>query len=588
MLCGFLSAGAPFAFASEQASHLAPARIPVLENLGIIPVRWEAGETDQSTLGDGRKFINSNFSAAVRDARRFRVLDNDLVASSWSTPKGRAELIGQFELHAFASLTVSARPDVITLTGRLLGSDLAVLIQESENVQASWIATAGSDEIKEKLESLMFRVFNRIPMDVSVTSVQGAFITVSGGKEQGVHVGDNLEIMRVSVAAKHPADGSWLKFHSEPLGKAKVIEVKRNSSIAKLEALVREGAVTPGDGARIPAISGRAKFARLAETPEFRDGGSSKTIVVPPLYQDGVPQSQPTAERSKRDSVPSLPSGQVTEPTVVSTPANQYPQQTSGESRSGQTVAQPTNAPRNDDKKAEDKKDDDSPLTVAGVVRSVADDITFKAGAQTWSLSGPVSDSGKFPLWLFNTIGADVTRTLMPNLKLTWGGHLGFGQTTKSSYLAYSAGAKIFFEADFPMLRPLIKTWRAGGLGQLSGLSVPEGVFGGGDFLKSGGFAGLAGEINVGTALGESFDWFAEFALMPMNIGRLGYSQKMSTIESAMGWSLTLGAFKPANPDEIEWGGLFGWTSEKMTLANNGRPEMSWMQLMALARWELQ
>ena len=82
-------------------------RLPVIHQIGSAPVRFE-GDLDDSSL---KKHFTNGFYKAARDARRFRVLDDDLVAGLWSTKKGRAELVSQFELHAFASFNVVTRGD---------------------------------------------------------------------------------------------------------------------------------------------------------------------------------------------------------------------------------------------------------------------------------------------------------------------------------------------------------------------------------------------------------------------------------------------------------------------------------------------
>lgn len=228
-------------------------RLPVIHQIGAIPARFEGDEIDSAL----KQRLNNAFSSAVRDARRFRVLDDDLVGGLWNTPKGRSELVSQFELHAFASMNIAARGETTIISTRLLSPDLAVWLLESDSITSSTLAMKSTDELLEFAQNLLFRLFNRIPADVSVTSVQGTFVTVSGGEEQGIRLEDEITLARYLISSRHPANNTWLSFHEQVLAKAKIVEVKKYTAVARLTSMVREGAVEVGDGARIPAISGR-------------------------------------------------------------------------------------------------------------------------------------------------------------------------------------------------------------------------------------------------------------------------------------------------------------------------------------------
>ena len=255
-------------------------KIPVIHQVGILPVQLEA-EGESYDLKQIQGKLDRIFPKVGRDAKRFRVLNDDLIRGLWNTPAGRDELRGQFELHAYLALSIVPRDDTVTIGCRLLGPDLQNYMLETELYQRSWLMNAPSEGIRVKLEELVFRLINRIPIDVSVTSVQGPYITLSGGKEQGIEVGDRVALTRASINSLHPANGTWLTFKNEPLGEAKIVEVKNHSSVAKLVKLTFEGALQVGDGAKIPAIAGRVKFARMGKGSTFADSGEQDTILVP-------------------------------------------------------------------------------------------------------------------------------------------------------------------------------------------------------------------------------------------------------------------------------------------------------------------
>ena len=534
-------------------------RLPVIHQIGSAPVRFE-GDLDDSSL---KKHFTNGFYKAARDARRFRVLDDDLVAGLWSTKKGRAELVSQFELHAFASFNVVTRGDTTTMTVRLLNPDLVVWLMESESTSTAALSANTEAELNSVIEGLVFRLFNRIPADVNVTSVQGTFLTISGGEEQAVRLDDEITFMRFLISSRHPANNTWLTFHEQTLAKAKIVEVKRYTSVAKITSMIKEGAVEVGDGAKIPAISGRAKFARLNEKPIFADAGPGGTVIVPPLYQDGVPQPK------SHQAVPAP---------IVSAP-QQPMAQTSDYNRPNTDGTLPPVDPNSPQQTGPG-------FNFSNLTKNLVEEVTLRFGAYTWDVSGPVSAEGKFPLWLINRIGFDVKRSLLMNVKLSFGGAIGFGSTAKGKYVGYDANGRIYWEQDLHDFGPILRSWRAGGEAMLSGQSVTDEKYGGGDFVQGGGFGGFAGQFVFGDKA-ERYDWFTEFALLPINVGRFGYEGNQRTIESSFGWDVRLGGFSSsgAPSGEMEWGGMMSFGATKITLNNGRRPQENHFSLMGLGRY---
>lgn len=565
-------------------------KLPVIQNVGVIPVQWEGSAAG---LGDARSALEEAFPKAVRDSRRFRVLSDDLVASLWKDADGRTELRGEFELHGLVSLTVTPRGDVAQLTARLMDGWLKTNLLETDTVKTTWLQSANAANLGDRLERLVYRLFNRLPVDVSVTSVQGSYITLSGGAEQGIEAGDKVDLVRAQVTSLHPATGTWHEFRKLPLGNAKVIEVKSFSSVAKLTDQLKDGAVEVGDGARIAAISSRVKFARLAQDEEFKDAGSQDTIVVPPLYQGDAPKSaKPAAPKpgvtsptGSATSQPASPKGGLfdaptdAEPSVAQ--ADQDGQAASepaiGESDPGETQDAQDSGAKDQGPNVWDQFKDEA------TSHSLIEEITAYAGPRWWSVKGPVNSSGRFPLWFLNSVGGGATRTMFFNIKGAFGGGLSFGNTPSSSYFGYQAYGRGYWEQETYLGDGLVKHWRLGGAATFSGLSVPKGKFGGGDWLRAGFYAGLDGSIMGGSR----YDWFGDLTLLPLNIGRVGYDGAYKTVESALGSTIAVGAYRFEPPRIIQWGGGFEMSDERQTLKNGRRPHFTDYSIKLLAKYAM-
>ncbi len=573
-------------------------KLPVIQQVGVIPAQWEGD--DASGLETARTAFGEGFPAAVRAAHRFRVLSDDLVSGLWQDKEGRGELQSQFELHSFASLTVTPRSDTVILTARLLDPDLKSQLLETETLPRAWSAAASSDELKDKVQDLVFRLFNRMPVDVSVTSVQGQYATLSGGVEQGVQVGDEVDLVRTTIESLHPANGTWLDFKKQPLGKAQVIEVKNFTSVARLIKLTYDNAVEVGDGARIPAIAGRVKFARQAQDESMKDSGAQGPIVVPPLYLGtppakvvpkaaGVAAAKPSPKLA--ESMPPQEDGSIPVPPeakVVDAPPAE-----AGEPIAEEKKEEPKPEEKNEGGGLWDSFSSGVGNAVGDVIANPVDELRLYAGPQWWSIKGPVNATGKFPLWLINSIGGGVERHSFAKFKVAFGGGGGFGKANKGTWLGYDAYAMLFWQDYLANPAAILSSWKAGGLGRFSGMSV-EGKgqkYGGGDWIRGGLFGGLGGRIDAGGV--HRYDWFADYTLYPLNIGRVGYATTGKgtryLIESSLGWSLAVGAWQYDPTATLTFGGQIEIMDERMTLKNknNRRPHLGFNSIKVMAKYPL-
>lgn len=564
-------------FTTASAFGATAPKLPVIQQVGVVPVQWEG---EDSGLGAAQQYLSEALPKAVRAARRFRVLSDDLVAGLWQDASGRKELSDEFELHAFTSLTAAPRGDVVTLTARLLDQKLKTLLIESDTVGRNWLAAADADAAYGAVEKLVFRLYNRIPVDVSVTSVQGSYITLSGGQEQGIEIGDNVDLVRATIRSIHPANGSWLEFGKQPLGTAQVIEVKTHTSVAKLIKLTAENSIQVSDGARIPAIAGRAKFARIAGDEGLKDAGDPGTIIVPPLYQGGQPVAKPVWPKPAAVAAAPAPIQDIATTQQVQ-PETPVPQQDAASPMSEQTA---TTQPAPATGAGTDENFWDQVSFGDMMPEKLVDDMTLYMGPQWWSVkSRDVNASGRFPWWLINHAGVSVTRTLVYKIKVGFGGGLLLGQTAKGNYVGYDSHARIYWEDRVNIAGGLVTSWRAGGHSSFSGINVTKEEYGGGDWVRGGGFGGVSGTVLVGPT-NDRYDWFGDLAIMPLNIGRIGYGGSRQVVESSFGWDLSLGAFLYAPAGQVQFGGGLDIGEEHQTLKNGKRPTISEYAIKALAK----
>ena len=559
-------------------------KLPMIQNVGVIPVQWEGDP------GSPKDTIDRGFAAIVRASRKFRVINDDLVSSLWQDADGRAELRSQYELHGLLGLTMTTRGDVISMTMRLTDSSLKSELLETDTVSTDWLANASADAVLGRLEGLVFRMVNRLPVDVNVTSIYGKYLTLSGGSEQNIEVGDRVDLVRTSIRSLHPANGTWLEFKKQPLGTAQVVEVKTYNCVAKILTQTYDHAIEIGDGARIGALAARIKFSRLAANEGLRDSGNQDTIIVAPLYN-----TEPAAAKAI------APTPAAIGPVAAATPPQEaapVPPEikvtdtapTAGTPTPEDTPPPPPPPPPHDSAAPEPEPKGPSfldEITSDAVSHKLVDEVNAYAGPYWWSLSGAKlpGTSGKFPFYLLNSAGGGITHTLLYKFKTAFGGGVIFGKTLKGNYLGYQGYGRIYWEDSLILLDGIIRGWRAGGFTSLSGISVNQEAYGGGDWIRGGGFAGMFGRFSVSAS--DRYAWNAEFSLLPLTIGRAGFAGSRQQTQSSFGYNLSLAAYQDQPALIVAWGGGLDLGSEVQTLGDGRRPSYQTYQLKVLARMGL-
>ena len=502
-------------------------RLPVLSYVGIIPAELPQTSGPSFHLKKIIDNIEIAFSLAIRDSRRFNIIHDELVKKLWSSFAGRKELVENHGLTTFSRLSVSIEDDVAQVTVRFLGPNFRPYLQESETFVISKLLLLEYPAINNKIKNLVFRVINRIPVDVGVSSVQGKYITLTGGYSQGLTLGDDIDIVRVSVQSLHPVLRTWRTFDEEYLGKAKLVEVKSDISIAKLVELVTENGVEVGDGARSSDIASRLRFARRQSKEKYAD--SFKGLVVSPSL--GKPKKIGPEERKEEETVEiPLPPGFATSEEWLSSAS---------------------------DSKAEESKLNAVPDTISEYLHNVADRITVSAGQWGFGYDGPGASGSRIAWYYpFNRLETRISGRITSQFNYGVGGGVVAGklQEDKGSYLGYLGLARVYWQDNHSLLDGIIRQIMAGGQLEMTGLGVSGVGFGGYDTLLGGLFLGIGGETLL-FKNNSAFTWTTEFSLTPLSIGRVGYANQIHLIRSSFGWNVQAYALQKKAPRFVALGG---------------------------------
>jgi hypothetical protein len=538
--------------------------LPHIHRVGVIPLQWRV----DGTASEAMEKFEAEFAQAVRRSERFRVLNDELVADLWNSPEGRKELIDQFEIDGYVSLVAELQGDIWNLEARLLGQNLETYLLETERVPTDTV-----DDFRAQagiLDHLLFRMFNRLPVDVTVTSVQGIYVTLSGGTSQGVHNGDELKVVRPHVKSTHAANGTWIDYLSKPLGKVQVLDSKVTTAVAKIVEQNYDGAIRAGDGAKIAQIPGRLKFNQRVKTKTFDNAKPQGTIVVPPLYQgDGSrPADTPKpAAPAPRKAPETGEEGEPVESETLAVPTDEAP----ADAPAAVEATPPTSI------------SDLNPGAQTGASNPDSSDqvtnIRIETGAYMWTVKGPTSAAAKFPAMLLNNINAIGTKKLFGNVILDLGLGGSFGSTKKGVFVGYRGLGRIYGQFPLHVGVAELDRWWVGGFGTVSGLQVTDEIYGGGDGVRAGVFAGIGGKIL------PEVSWEGEFALFPLHIGRFGYAGSQQNVDSTFGWSARAVGYYDQEFSGFTFGGGLQLAEESLSLDDSTRPKISETHILLLGKY---
>ncbi len=554
------------AYASSQSE------LPTLYYAGVIPVQWEKNGPWRE-LNDARKMIDSEFSPSVRASKRFVFLNDDVVRSLWSSDTGRNELERDHELSAFLSLDVASRGDMIVLTARLLSPKLQTRLQESDVLPKNSLANASKEKITGRLTDLVLRMINRLPVDAHITSLNGGYVTLSGGTDQGIKAGDKYDVIDATIASLHPVNGGWLKFNTSRTGSIEVIEVKSRSAIAKISSLAKDNSIKSGQGVRIQDISGRSRFAADSKTPNpsesVKDSTPASVAVpeqvvpkpVPPVQADSAANTASVNEAAKSPATP--PATQPAPNPVASTPPPSEDQ------------AQPSVKPQAE-----------GPVTdnfTASILPKGSEMRTW-AGMRMWSVAGSASAKATLPVWLVNAAAADIHRDFSDTIDFNYGVDFGYGPTGDGSFFSYnihSAGRWHMFMKD---LLPGADDVYFGLLASFSSASITGETSGGWDMTMMRFTMGVHGWAKP-DFIGEKIEWTGEVFYPLYYSGQFGVKGVFREVISGSTMAYRVGMYVGERPNQgWQYGAAFDFEDNSWSLKTSKKATLSSVGLLALAR----
>jgi hypothetical protein len=552
LIFGAAAAGNTFAAGAESKKG---APFPVLNYAGIIPVQWSKDESWQD-ISNARKLIDQEFFNAVKDSHRFSMINDELVASLWRTPAGRNELESDYELNAFLSLDVSARGDLVVLTTRLLSPKLETRLQESEVISRKWIAESSRDQTSSRLTDLVHRMINRLPVDIHVTSVNGSYVTLSGGEEQGLKAGQKFDVLKSQIESLHPANGSWLTFASFKTGQIEVIELKSRSSIARIVSLTHEGSIKPGNGVRVEDISGRNRFARAEEIPTDTDTATE-------LAASSHPKPEP--------------------PEIILPASEAKPDQKIDASKKDE--AKPEADAVAEEKKPEtpaDSAPDTDSFTASLMPKG--SEIRSWLGMKMWSISGSATAAAGLPFWILNSGGADIYRKFSDTIDFNYGLDLGYGPTKSGSFFGYDihgGGRWHMYKKD---VLPGADDIYFGLLTSVASTSISG--------ESSGGYSMNMVRLQIGVHgwakpdfIGEKVEWTGEMYYPLYYSGQFGVKGSYKAVTSGSSMAFRIGGYTGnRSPDVWQYGAAFDYEGNSWSLEKGKTASYSSIGLSLLAR----
>jgi hypothetical protein len=542
------------AFAVEAQGN----RLPNIRQVAIMPVYWQGNFPESHRFTQSKKHIDAKFPQLVRNSKRF-VFGNDvLTADLWSTPEGRQQLAEEYEIDAMVNLTVTGQGDTMRWTVRLLHPSMRNYLTESETLPFNWLLAATDADMDQRLQNLVFRMLNRFPVDVHVTSIQGRYLTLSSGTEQNVFEGDDLSFYQTNVRTQHPADGSWLNFDQKLLGKAKVIESKAHSAIAQITALSYADAIRVGDGAKVEAIATRRAFQQKAkDEPFYTPVTPDSPLVEAKPLPGAVPAPRREPPRVAQNKVEPAPETRVDAP----------------------LPPEPIPAP-NPEMPSEETNAEGEGLPIAFKT------VEFQGQNESFSVSGAVKSSNEFPVFLLNRVDLAATQDITDEVEGVARAHVRFGSTAKGSYFGFGLGFEPLYR--LPMrtaMMPSLDRIMVGALVSFESLAVSGESFGGWDTISLAPTVHLQGSYHV-ISMAQNFDYDVSGRLTPIDIGEVGVAGKKREISDSFTLDLEANVIQKAKAQDWEWGAMIGYSTGTWNLSR-GSIDISAFRLGLAGRMRL-
>lgn len=536
--------------------------LPIIQHVGVLPIDWQ-GDITRFERRDLVAALNEAAPKIVREAKRFHIINDEIISDYGMTSEGRQTLSEQFELDAFVSISADWSDDLLVIEAALRSPELENYLIEYERIPQSWLGERGSDAVVTRLRELIFRLFNRYPIDVYVNSLQGRYLTLSAGQNQSLSEGSELDISRFNISSVHPANRTWLAFSKKYLGKVQLVDVKEYSSVAVIKSLAYDNAIQIGDGARIKDISSRALFASSDnEEKSWMSQELERSPIQAPIKIRLIKDPPKLAQATSQDNNPEKAKDN-------KTAATNDTLESSSPSPKKIDRVEPSEIPITTNEPAEEPDEPWNWFGISALWQSIQEEnlkrFDLGLGLKIWSVEKDKSGAGaedgakassNVPLWLVNYLSLaghfDWGSSDFSNLGL----RLHSGPTDKGTAIGVTINASYIKQLSFPgFLLDSNDGIEFGGEFNLGTLSVTEESYGGADSLEAALLAGIHGRYHF-IDMAKTVRYRTGIILDVVGIGKAGIPDAFVDIKGKVSYGLYgEGQLLPAN-DEWIWGGF--------------------------------
>lgn len=528
--------------------------IPTIGKVGVLPVRVESDGSRRWDLQEYLTAVRTVFPKAVRATGRFELLEDGIVSSYWGSKESRNILINEFELSGFIGLTVVVSSNTLSLVARIFGPRLEIYLQEMTVVPLRPSIAEFSLLLDQSLAILVNRLVNRLPADITVTSIQGHYVTLSGGTAQGLRVGEKLKLYRNYIAERHPANGAWTKFSSRYVGEIRVIESSSLNAIAEISKVQHALPIGVGDGTVVPELASRAYF-RPQNQDEAAYLDDSFGEIQRASYLDDSPSNE---DATSKDKLGSVRLGYHSELMNEGDDTDEHHDS-------------PANASASDLSPSPHKRS------------SLSSATALELGQVFWSYAGPGDSDSKFALSIpINLARLELTRSPRARLWYAIGGNFGGGKTAGGgSYILYDADLAIALSEK---IRPLDLIDLQGSIGASAsylGLKVYSEQLGGHDLVVFGLFVRGGFKSNLLYPL----TWYVQLELSPYGLGRIATLRTDDRAsQDGLGWRYKTAAFFDTVFKELQLGAVVDYRSERWDVDSEDELRLTRYSLRGVAK----
>jgi hypothetical protein len=414
-------------------------------------------------------------------------------------------------------------------------------------------------------------MLNRLPIDAHITRVNGGYVTLSGGSTQGIKSGQKFDVLAANISSFHPVTGGWLSFATNRTGSIEVVEVKSQSSIARISSLIKENSIKAGQGIRIDEIAGRARFAATEAKP------STPSKAIESSAANGV---------SKVETLPTASPPTVTE-TASKTPiATENRTQDTPVKPADATVATDQNTSKESGKNQAPEGAPETDKFTARIMPKGSEMRTW-AGVRMWSISGSASAHASLPAWLVNSVSGSIYRDFSDTIDYNYGVDFGYGPTGDGSFFSYNLHGAGRWHMYMKDVLPGADDVNFGLMANLTSANITGETSGGFDLTMIRLTLGVHGWAKP-DFIGQKIEWTGEVFYPLYYSGQFGVKGKFREIVSGSSMAYRIGMYIGDRPAQgWQYGAAFDLEQNSWSLKTGKTAEQSSIGLLVLARRDI-